>query len=281
MPGPYRDDTAALHGRIATLDRRVAELEAGFTRFFWEKRSERYGLEPPRPSEASSARNVETAAADLESLEQRVESLEQLRSKMTVIEEVRLGLPSNPPKLEILRDVDPSEIDDAMDDLNVVIFRREIERVARHVDLSPLKRGGVGGPADVDGIPLCAVCTRRTEQGARPWDSTIQLGTSVPVALGMVEIGVSVPQSKPVSTGDRAFDGLFAYHGSLRTTLALTNAKVRRSLLEIAKQDVPTVRIGTSEAWVEWCAEPNKRALEAAIIVLRAARRLEPPRLMR
>jgi hypothetical protein len=84
-----------------------------------------------------------------------------------------------------------------------------------------------------------------------------------------------------MATDDRAFNGLFAYRGRLRTALDLASDAVRQALLEIAKQDVPLVRIGKSEAWVEWCAEPNKKALEAAIAVLRAARQLEPPRLMR
>lgn len=279
MAGPYRDDAAALLGRIGTLERRVVEIEAGFTRFFWEKRAARYGLEPPRPVDASTPRNIETAAEELEWLEHRVESLEQVRSKIPVIEEVRLGLPSTPPERERLPIVEQSTADAMMSDPNVTIFRRELERVARRVDLAPLKGGGVGGPAHVDGIPLCAVCTRRAEQGARLWDSTIELGTTVPVGLGSVQIGVLSSPSKPTSTGDRAFDGLFAYRGNKRTVFGLVNEEVRRSLLEIAKRDVPKVRIDNSEAWVEWCAQPNKRVFEAAISVLRAARRLEPPRL--
>lgn len=281
MAGPYRDDAAALKGRISTLELRVTELEAGFTSFFWEERAMRYGLEPPRRFDATSRRDLSTAADDLEWLEHRIESIEQVRSKIPVIEEVRLGLPSSPPKQVPLRVVDQSKLESTMADPNVVLFRRELERVARHVDLAPLERGGVGGPAVVEGIPLCVCCTRRPEQGARLWDSTIEIGTSVPVAIGSVEIGIARAGSKPMSTNDRAFNGLFAYRGRLGTARDLASLEVRRSLLEIAKQDVPKVRIDNSEAWVEWCAEPNKNALEAAIIVLRAARRLDPPRLMR
>ncbi|MEZ4410835.1 MAG: hypothetical protein R3A52_30790 [Polyangiales bacterium] len=73
-------------------------------------------------------------------------------------------------------------------------------------------------------------------------------------------------------TGDRTFDAFFVLEGDADAQRWFMDEPLRRSLLLIAGDDVPTLEVESGVATLRWRFEPRPATMEAAVAVLAAVR---------
>lgn len=73
-------------------------------------------------------------------------------------------------------------------------------------------------------------------------------------------------------TGDRTFDAFFVLEGDADAQRWFMDEALRRSLLLIAGDDVPTLEVESGVATLRWRFEPRPATMEAAVAVLAAVR---------
>jgi hypothetical protein len=115
-------------------------------------------------------------------------------------------------------------------------------------------------------------------------EPSVQVGTSVARGTSRVRIApeswaASVIRSlgfdSAIRTSDMDFDGRFVIEGNAAQARRILTVPVRASLIAIARDDVPEVRVEDGAAVVSWSFEPTDRALDAAFFVLGRIRAAE------
>jgi hypothetical protein len=76
-----------------------------------------------------------------------------------------------------------------------------------------------------------------------------------------------------VDFDDELFDGTFLVQGEPEAARRMLGPEVRRALLEVARFDVPELRVEHGKAEIAFCFEPSARLLGAATQALTAIRR--------
>lgn len=88
---------------------------------------------------------------------------------------------------------------------------------------------------------------------------------------GMLD-GVSRAFRGGHSTFGERFDAFFVVEGEPLAVALLRQAPLRAALLDIAREDVPTLEVSPGSARVRWRFEPGGRSLAAAVTALHIAR---------
>jgi len=81
-------------------------------------------------------------------------------------------------------------------------------------------------------------------------------------------IGKAIGLVREAEIGDDHFDELFLIEAEPEVAETLLGPAVRRAILEVARFDIPTLRVGEGRAEIRFCFEPNERALRGATLAL-------------
>ena len=258
MAPAYRDE--AIAERIAQLDERIAELEAGFTEAFWTSVASVWRV--PRALDRSlgplEARHVRVAC--LEAARQRalngpaVEPLEQRRATS-----------SEPHEPEAVRGL--------------------LDAVHTHdagAGLLPQEGGGWGTRIEVGGSPIDVRLIQLSS--GKHWRYAFDLETAVAPAArlslkaeGFLQDLLELAGLKTeIETGDTSFDPVFEIEGDPATARDYLTAPIRKELLGISVEHTPYISIVAGRARIRSAAR-GRRANACALRVLAAWHQVPSP----
>jgi len=291
--GIYRDAFVGLRARIAELDTRILDLErrmsidlaehlpadlvGEMTELRERWRAEAHTLEELTRAEAAGATYAELL---LDALAMAPE-----------IETELCTLPSDPPELGRfgrkrwqLRFTSGSAMSEVLTTVGAVLARV----VARHDPLAkiePLEDFAFAARLHASNSPI-ALLVECFVDPERLYEPRVQVATSIARAVRRFallpetwgrELLRAMGLRTSIETGDEDFDGRFLVEGDARTARTILSVPVRASLLAIARDDVPELRVDSGAAILSWSFEPTERALDAAFFVLGRIRAAEVP----
>lgn len=162
----------------------------------------------------------------------------------------------------------------------------------RHLDpAASLSAGASGrlwlGQFRVDGVALglgfgCQIAVQNNNPLDLVYATVAMPPATAPLTLRPqgwgAEFGSWLGLVRDQPTGDGPFDATFVVDASAEVTRRLLGPTVRGCLLTLAREDVPSLRVGPGFAELRWVFEPHRRALAAMAEALVALHRVGPTR---
>lgn len=295
MGVPYRDSLETMRERARALEVEVEELESGYTSFFWEEVAPRIRLALPKPfSSLPAASDPEVLSQAIAAREERLMTLQRLERDLPLIEhEWRRPSDEVPDcRKSTLFDLQGSVTRAFVKDPYIEISERVLRQLEADHPFQVEKDGKGARVASLssDGAPFKLRCESYMTQRHGDWTIDVTVQTTVPRLFGDVrlspqgfgsELLIALRMKRDIKLGARDFDGYFVVQGHEPTAQMILDADVQRSLLEIAKEDIPKLMVGKGVATLLWHFEPNLRCLQAAIDALKGIRRAPPARALK
>jgi hypothetical protein len=292
MGAPYRDSQEMMRERARMLEDEVKTKEARYSVFFWQEVAPRVNLPQPAPfptlNEELAPEALNQAVADREA---RLASLEQIERALPELE-LEWGRPSpDVPDCaaSTIFDIQGSLTRMLLSDPYIAVIDRALRRLESEVPFTVKEEGKGARSAAImsDGVPLKIRCETFMTQRSGDWKIDVTVQTTVPRVFGVVrlspqgfgsELLIGLGLKRDIKLGEREFDGYFVIQGHEPTVRAVLDEEVRRHLLDIAKDDIPSLILDKGLATLRWHFEPSDRCLRAAIAALKQIRRAPPER---
>ncbi len=278
MSGPFRDSIQAQRARVASLDHQIAELEGGFSSFFWDAVAPTLGIEAEVLEPLSDEADATEIGQCLAERENRLSTLQRLAAQSAALEtewgEPASDVPANhvvggytlkkPSFGTELFGWPPDGFDDAvshlMPDAEVTIVKENSRRVVGVLEAVPLEVS-----FDMRTVSKNNVVSSLE---ARTTVSRL-LGELTVKPEGFVDSLLAIVKAKQdIVVGGANFDGIFLVQGDDRTAKSVLTPEVQGHLVTMAQSAAVRLHVQEGLARLQWDESVEHTCIEAALAAI-------------
>lgn len=297
MDSAFRDDRQALRQRLDALEAEITEHCRGLTPHFWltldeETLGQIEALRAARREVPQAGASHDALMAAVAAAERHKALITEALRTLTQHEQSWLALPTTVSQgvAGPLHEVSTDAVDYVMHQTALTTRGERLDAIFATLESATVHSRTID-PAwrwelSAHGIPLRATLgIHHAPHLGLARELQVTLTTSVSRRTARIELTPerwsdvllrTLGLRHDVTLGDPDFDSFFVVEGELPALRVLLTGAVRRSLLRIAREDVPCLSTRGDAASISWRYTPSPAAVLAAVRVL-ASIRLAPP----